>query len=60
MIKIINTNQKLSSFGDILIDSNKDFLDQSKLDIIRNQINEINYPNLVVNDHKYRVISAKK
>jgi hypothetical protein len=60
MIKIINTNQKLSNFGDILVDSNKDFLDQSKLDIIRNQMNEINYPNLVVNDHKYRVISAKK
>ena len=62
LIKIINNNQKLSNIGDIMIDinKNKDFLDQSKLDLIKNQLNEINYPNLVVNDQKYRVISAKK
>ena len=39
------------------INKNKDFLDQSKLDLIKNQLNEINY--LVVNDQKYRFISAK-
>ena len=42
------------------INKNKDFLDQSKLDLIKNQLNEINYPNLVVNDQKYRFFSAKK
>ena len=62
LVKIMNNNPKHVNSFEVLENnsSNKEFLDQTKLDMIRNQINELNHSNLVVNDHKYRGILVKK